>query len=234
MDAIMTQTTEEQPRYEIDQGNHKEKKILSEEQAKALHKMLKANTAILSDEERDLIYKLQDKLDQETARVKSLQNVKIGSKKLDDLYTESVDKKKQQKAEQGEGEVAEDELEPLPTYKHTIGFKPDEVVQRYIECWNQQKFGAEYDCFDPNFLKTDRETYKDARQRFYQSQLSLGGMKINFDGIESSDIREEKADVTAEKSVVIGNQKPRREKDTYELELVGGRWVISGVKPVGR
>lgn len=228
----MNKAVEEQERYVIDEDNHKEQKILSEEQARIIHKMLKANSAMLSDEERDLIYQLQDRLDKETERVKSLREMKIGDKPLDQLLSKHMEKKSQEKPSSDDSEEWDEELEDMPTYKHTVGFKPEEVVKQYIECWNQQKFGAEFDCFSPSFMKTDRNTYKEARQKFYQSQLPLGGMRIEFRGIESSNVNGTEADVTAQKSVTIGKQKPKQEKDTYILKLESGRWYINGVKPV--
>lgn len=226
----MSKAVEEQQRYTIDEDNHKESKILSEEQSRILHKLLKANSAILSDEERDLVYQLQDKLDKETERVKSLKEMTVGDKPLDQLLSQHMEKKAKVKAD-SDDEEWDEELPEMPTHRHIVGFKPEEVVQQYIECWNQQKFGAEFDCFSPSFMKTDRDTYKEARQKFFQSQIPLGGMKIVFSGIESSNVMGTEADVTANKTVTVGNQKPKNEKDTYILKLESGKWYINGVKP---
>lgn len=231
----MSKTVEEQQRYVIDEGNHKNYKILSEEQARALHKLIKANGAMLSDDERDLIYQLQDRLDKETERVKTLKKMTVGDKPLDELLSRALEKKSKEKfGMSGSDWDVEEDLPELPSQRHIVGYKPEEVVKRYIECWNQQKFGAEFDCFSPTFLKTDRDTYKIARQKFYQSQLALGGMKIQFEKIASSNIVDANADVTAVKTVTIGSQKSKREIDTYVLKLEYGKWFINGVQPVNK
>lgn len=238
----MNKSTEEQPRYVIDDNAHpkEDTKILPEEQNKIIEKLMRASGSMLKEEERDLIFRLQDKLRQETERVKSLKKVTIGDKPLDEYLNQSRHKSGNNKLSHRqdddlpEGEVGEDAPPPPPRKTTIVGFKPEEVVQRYIECWNQQKFGAEYDCFSRDFMSTDRKVYIEARQKYYQSQMSQGGMRIDFGGIESCELYGGEADVTATKTITVGNRKAKTEKDLYRLKLEGGRWVISGVENLER
>lgn len=249
----MTQTKlpEELPRYIIDADlprDQKESKILSEEQERAIHKLLKAASHILSDEERDLVYRLMDKLHQETERVRSLKKVMVHDKPLD-AYLNKAKKKSNHKFLQSSDaldstlvsedlDLAEQEGEdeapsrPKTTMRHVVGFSPEEVVRRYIECWNQQKFGAEYDCFSRDFLTADREAYINARHTYYQQQLGNGGLFINFKNIEGAETFVGDAEVVAVKSVQQGKRKSQDEKDRYRLKLENGRWVIYSVEPL--
>ncbi len=230
---------EEQPRYVIDEGmpsEETEEKILPEEQERILHKLMKAAGHSLTSEERDLVFRLQDKLKNETNRVKSLKKIKVSDKPFDS-YLGKAKKNKNNKPKTSTATQEEEEREkkaPPPRKVHTVGFKPDEVVKRYIECWNQQKFGAEFDCFSRDFLTTDRETYVNARHLFYQQQMSQGGMSVDFGGVESSETFGGDAEVVATKIVAVGNRKPQEETDLYRLKLEKGRWVIYAVEPMER
>lgn len=232
---------EELPRYVIDEGiqSEKDSKILSEEQEKALQKLMKAAGHALMEEERKLIYQLEDRLKRETERVKSLKKFTVRDKPLDTYLSEYNKKKQNNKVTTLAGEVQFDELddgdsdEPrkVQTVKHIVGFKPEEVVRRYVECWNQQKFGAEYDCFSRDFISTDRESYINARHLYFQQQLNGGGLKIQFKSIDSVDDFGVEAEVIATKTIQHGNRKPVEETDRYKLKLEKGRWVISAVEP---
>ncbi|MGC9328936.1 MAG: hypothetical protein ACP5I1_14975 [Candidatus Hinthialibacter sp.] len=232
--------SEEQPRYVIDDVvKEKEIKILSEEQNNSITKLMKASGHILSEEERDLIAQLQQKLNKETERVKSLRKLTITDKPLDEYLSDYQKGKKndQKKSGQKNHPPGEEDSEEQPqrksgpSVKHVVGFKPDEVVRRYIECWNQQKFGAEYDCFSRDFLKHDRDAYINARHLSYQQNLSGGGLKINFVETLSSEVYGGEAEVVASKTVQLGNRKPQEEIDRYRLKLERGRWLIYAVEP---
>ncbi len=239
---------EEQPRYIIDEGlpaAQKEIKILSQEQERALQKAIKAAAHTLSDEEKDLLYQLRDKLNRETDRVQSLRKVTVTDKPLDVFLTDYQRKKQNNKKHAHPGVQAghvsnpgtdtdDDPAEETAAVKvkHVVGFKPEEVVRRYIECWNQQKFGAEYDCFSRDFLTADREAYINARHTYYQQQLGNGGLFINFKNIEGAETFVGDAEVVAVKSVQQGKRKSQDEKDRYRLKLENGRWVIYSVEPL--
>lgn len=226
---------EEQPRYVIDEGvQHKEIKILSEEQARSLMKLYKAAGHVLTEDEKKLINQLQDKLDQETERVKSLRKLTITDKPLDE-YLSKYKKGKggNQRPETSEEEESGESSQPsTPTVSHIVGFKPEEVVRRYIECWNQQKFGAEYDCFSREFLRHDREAYINARHLSFQQYLGHGGMRIILNEILSHEASAGDAIVVARKTVQIGKRKSQDETDKYKLKLEKGHWVIYSVEPL--
>lgn len=235
----MPKTPDELPRYVIDEGipEAKEIKILPEEQHRALEKLMKASGAMLDEEERDLLYKLRDKLRAETERVKSLRKIYIDDKPLDSYLKQTQNSKPDKTNSSGnhekDGDSDEtDELPPLPSIKHVVGFKPEEVIQRYIECWNQQKFGAEYDCFSREFIPTERKEYIAARQQYFISKRGNGGMKIDFGGIDSIEVYGAEANVTASKIIKDGNRKPVTEFDNYSLKLESGRWLIVKVEPL--
>ncbi|MBN2327586.1 MAG: hypothetical protein JXR73_10570 [Candidatus Omnitrophica bacterium] len=233
--------SEEQPRYVIDdEVREKEIKILSKEQNHALSKLMKAAGHFLSEEERDLISQLQQKLNKETERVQSLRKLTITDKPLDEYLSDyqkgkKNEKKKSDKGNRPLGEDDDSESEShtksAPSIKHIVGFKPDEVVRRYIECWNQQKFGAEYDCFSRDFLRHDRDAYINARHLSYQQNLNSGGLKINFIEILSNEVYGGEAEIVASKTVQLGNRKPQEEIDKYRLKLEKGRWLIYAVEP---
>ena len=91
--------------------------------------------------------------------------------------------------------------------------------------------GAEFDCFSSDFMRTDRQSYVEARHKFYQQQLQIGGMKISFGEIISSDNYAGTAEVVATKIIQQGNKKPQEETDIYRLKIEKGRWVICSVEP---
>ena len=182
-----------------------------------------------------MLYRLRDKLRQDTERVRTLKKVTVADKPLDEYlirYREQSVNNKAQKNPESKNNGEEPDSPPQPKVTHVIGFRPDEVVRRYIECWNQQKFGAEFECFSRDFMKTDREAYLEARHNYYHTQLGQGGLKINFKGIETCNIYGGEADVTALKVIALGNRKPKEERDLYRLKLETGRWTICGVEPL--
>ncbi|MEW6239151.1 MAG: hypothetical protein AB1656_27530 [Candidatus Omnitrophota bacterium] len=235
--AMYQKSIEEQPRYVIDEGiENKEKpaKILSEEQSRILNKLIKHSGHALSGEERELIFRLQEKLDRETERVYSLRKVTVAEKPLDEYLqkyhqTKSGNNKATDSSEETSAE-ASPEKPHSPKKKHVVGFKPEEVVRRYIECWNQQKFGAEFDCFNPDFIQAMRDDYISARQKFYQQQYNHGGLRIDFGDILSNSNYGGEAEIIATKRVLQGNHRPYEEKDLYRLKLIRGRWLIDHVE----
>lgn len=225
---------EEQPRYVIDEGipQEKETKILSEEQEHILLKLLKAGGHMLTSEERDLVYRLQDKLKRETERVKSLRKLTHADKPLD-AFLNKLNKEpgNNKVARTTEGaETAEER--PVQKIVQIVGFTPEEVVKHFVECWNQQKFGAEYDCFSRDFMTISRDSYAGARHLYYQQQLNLGGLRIDFGEVITSSILGGDAEVTASKVIQNGNRKPVEERDLYRLRLEKGRWLIYSVEPL--
>jgi hypothetical protein len=243
--STMTQTKlpEELPRYIIDSDlpeSQKESKILSEEQELVLNKLLKAGGHVLDQEERDLLNRLMEKLHQETERVRSLRKVVLKDKPLDSYLgkhhkkTNNIMKPKSVSRDDEDTEDYDDSFESdnpkSPPVKHIIGFSPEEVVRRYIECWNQQKFGAEYDCFSSDFMQIDRGSYVQARQTSYLQMLSRGGMRIDFGEISSSQMAGGEAEVVATKITQEPNRKPKEDKDLYRLKIEKGHWTIFKVE----
>lgn len=227
---------EEQPRYVIDEGmQQKEIKILSEEQSRSLMKLVKAAGHILTEDERKLIGQLQDKLNKETERFQSLRKMTITDKPLDEFLTKFKKGKGGNQHADSDKDQDEDNAESPsagPTVTHIVGFKPDEVVRRYIECWNQQKFGSEYDCFSRDFLRHDRDAYINARHLSFQQYLGNGGMRITFNEIVSNETIGGESEVIARKTVQIGKRKTQQETDKYRLKLEKGHWVIYAVEPL--
>lgn len=238
----MVQDQEIQPRYRIDEGESSENevKILSEEQARIIEKLLSNAGHALSGEERDLILRLVDKLNQETNRVRSLRKMTVGDKPLDSYLANPNSSTKKSGSKSGasngdENEMggAQDDVEDREevVIRHTVGFKPEEVVQRYIECWNQQKFRAEYECFSREFMQIPQNEYVEARHNSYMQELQRGGQRIDFNGIVYSDTVGGESEIVATKTVKQGSRKPREEKDLFRLKLENGRWVIYSVEP---
>ncbi len=227
---------EEQPRYVIDDGvPQKEIKILSEEQGRILTKLLKVAGHALMEDEKKLILQLQEKLNRETERVKSLRKLTLTDKPLDEFLTQYQKSKggnQKSASSEEEGSESDSSSEVKHTVTHVVGFKPEEVVRRYIDCWNQQKFGAEYDCFSRDFLRHDRDAYISARHLSYQQQLGNGGMRISFQEILSNQTQGGESEIVAKKTVQIGKRKPQEETDRYRLKLDHGRWLIYAVEPV--
>lgn len=237
-----TKLPEDLPRYVIDADvpqAQKETKILSEEQEKVLNKLLKVSSHVLGEEERDLMYRLLDKLHQETERVRSLKKMVVHDKPLDSFLSE-VAKKNNHRLPKPESSISdmdkdfdetpETESPKVQTIRRVVGFSPDEVVKRYIECWNQQKFGAEFDCFSSEFMKIDREAYVQARQTSYLQMLTRGGMRVDFGEIITNTMAGGDAEVIATKITQEPNRKPKEDKDLYRLRIERGRWVIYRVE----
>ena len=217
---------EEQPRYTIDEDraeSESEVKILSEEQGNALHKLVKIAGHALTEDERDIITQLHSKLERETQRIQSLKKMAVGDKPLDEYLSEYHKKKGNNNDENSDDESVENP-ESGSSVKLVVGYAPDDVVKQYIECWNQQKFGTEYDCFS-----RDLQPYVEARQLFYQQQLRTGGLRIEFGDIISSDSVGGNAEVVATKTVTQGKGNPQNERNLYRLKLERGRWQISSV-----
>lgn len=51
---------------------------------------------------------------------------------------------------------------PEPTHPSRKD-EPVKLVEKYIRCWNSKAFGVEYDCFEPNRMGINKETYMDRR-----------------------------------------------------------------------
>lgn len=254
----MIRDPENAPRYKIDEGQEQETKILPEEQSRILSRLLDKAGHQITGEERELMSRLVKKLDEETQRIKSLKKMTVGEKTLgsylgQEQKSQSSEKKITRQPIAGSETEAEREAEetepadiseeheveePAPrdnhVIRHTVGFKPEEVVKRYIECWNQQKFRAEYECFSKDLMPISQEEYVEARQKTYQQELQKGGMRIDFDEIESVDTVGGESEVVATKVIHQGKRKPAKETDIYRLKLENGRWVIYSVLPQGR
>jgi hypothetical protein len=252
----MNKAPEELPRYIIDQDEPKvQSKILPEEQKRVLSKLLRTGGHALGEEERELMEKLQEKLQQEIERIRALRKMTVGDKPLDSFLNAQGHKGRNHKQAGSHSHHTEpiksgepkdssvhavppngdtEDVEETPVQRRVVssivGFKPEEVVQRYIECWNQQKFGAEFDCFSSDFMRTDRQAYIEARHKYFQQQLQVGGMRIQLGEIISSDNLGGVAEVVAKKLVQQGTRKAVEEIDLYRLRLEGGRWVITGVE----
>lgn len=241
---------EDQQRYRIDEDlPDEEVKILSEVQSQALQKLVQNAGHVLSGEEREIVMKLIEKLNHETERFKSLRKMTVGDKPLDSFLSKTISKPKAKlnagaaagdnhsesndldTANEDDQEGETSERRPQPKITHIVGFKPEEVVKRYIECWNQQKFGAEFDCFSRDFMQISREQYIDARHASFKNSLANGGMRVDFKNIESSDVIGGEAEVIAVKTVKEGKKAEKTEKDLYRLKLDRGRWVIYTVQP---
>lgn len=241
----MANDPENQPRYQLE--GEADVKILSEEQSRGIQKLLANAGHVLTGEERELILKLVEKLDQETARVQNLRKMTVADKSLETFLVESKPssgksllgaRKNSSPSTEPEADAEADSPEAEPqeaqdeVVRHVIGFRPEEVVQRYIECWNQQKFRAEFECFSRDFMVIPMDQYVEARQNSYQQELQRGGQRIDFTGIESSEVTGNEAEIVATKSVTQGNKQSKTERERYRLTLEKGHWVISSVEPL--
>lgn len=238
MNNPMATEPDNTPRYQLE--SEQDVKILSQEQSRCIQKLLGSSGHVLTGEERELVLQLVTKLDQETERVQSLRNMTVADKTLESFLVE--DKPGTAKlgagkstasgtSSDGEEPEAEEDSQEEPVIRHVVGFKPEEVVQRYIECWNQQKFRAEFECFSDDFMMIPMEQYIEARQNSYQQEMQRGGQRVEFAGIESSEVIGGEADVVASKTITQGQKQPKTETDRYRLKLESGRWVIYAVEP---
>lgn len=113
-----------------------------------------------------------------------------------------------------------------------LGRKEDavKVVEKYIRCWNAKAFGAEYDCFEPNRMGIDKETYMDRRmatwlvpnrEDLHVSQELGNILKVQVTG--------SKARVLCTR---IWNDHGKRKVhlDLYELRVCDGDWRIHNVE----
>jgi hypothetical protein len=106
------------------------------------------------------------------------------------------------------------------------------VVKRYLECWNQQTFGAEYDCFSKSFLSMSREDYISRRQVVYRQTLAKGGMRQGLGELLNVDVSGTEAEVRCTKIIRLGDSVETVETDLYRLHVEDGRWVIYQVEPL--
>ncbi len=221
-------SVEDQPRYQIEENKSKKVKVLPDEQRRALEKLLKAGGHVLDPDQRGVIQQLVERLTNEAQRLKALRKVAGSDKPLDQVLREL----RKKEGLEGDG-ILEDEEEPtVHRVTHTVGYGPEEVVKRYLDCWNQQKFGAEYDCFSKSFINMSREDYINRRQIVYRQELARGGMKQEIGELLGVDVSGTEAEVRCTKVVKSGNQPESVEKDLYRLHIEDGRWVIYKVEPL--
>ncbi len=220
---------ESQPRYVIDQEPSRQKKvkILPDEQRKALEKVMQAGGHVLDRDERDVLLQLLDRLNIETDRLKALRKVAGEDRPLDQVLREL----RKKEGLDADGRLQDEEPQIRKT-SHVVGYRPEEVVRRYLESWNQQTFGAEYDCFSKSFLNMSREDYINRRQVVYRQTLAKGGMKQRMGDILSVDVSGPEAEVRCTKIIQMGDGKETVEKDLYRLRIENNRWVIYQVEPL--
>lgn len=218
----------QQPRYVIDKDHPEKKvKILPEEQRRVLEKLLKTGGHVLDPEERGLMRQLRDRLATESDRLKALRKVAGSDKPLDQVLKDL----RRRRGLDAEGRLKEEEPE-VKRVTHIVGYRPEEVVKRYLECWNQQMFGAEYDCFSKSFLSMSREDYINRRQIVYRQTLAKGGMIQRFGELLDVDVSGTEAEVRCTKIIKVGDSKETIETDLYRLHVEEGRWVIYQVEPL--
>ncbi|HPA46947.1 MAG TPA: hypothetical protein PK395_14370 [bacterium] len=222
-------TAESQPRYVIDQEQSRQKKvkILPDEQRKALEKVMQAGGHVLDHDERDVLLQLLDRLNTETDRLKALRKVAGDDRPLDQVLREL----RKKEGLDADGRLHDEEPEVRKT-THVVGYRPEEVVRRYLQSWNQQTFGAEYDCFSKSFLNMSREDYINRRQVVYRQTLAKGGMKQKIGDLLSVDMSGTEAEVRCTKIVQMGNAMETVERDLYRLHTENNRWVIYQVEPL--
>lgn len=252
----MNHSSHETPRYRIDEDVPQvETKLLPVEQARIIEKLVRLGGHSLESSERELMDRLLDRLVEEGDRMRALQAATGAGKPLDTALrkakaTGAPTSGNHRSAVEAIGAAAtgsgaeslssapepsgpvEDEMEsPPPTETRVIGYKPEEVVQRYIECWNRQMFGAEYDCFSRSFLSMPRDDYVARRQQTYRQALGTGGQDMRF--IEIVDVSSSgyEAEVVSVKSVREGNRPEQQQREQYRLRVEDGHWVIYFVRP---
>lgn len=218
----------QQPRYIIDRDQPQKKvKLLPNEQQRVLEKLLQAGGHVLDPEERGLMQQLSHRLTNESERLRALRKVAGSDKPLDQVLRSL----RRREGLDPEGKLKEEEPE-VRRITHVVGYRPEEVVKRYIECWNQQTFGAEYDCFSNSFLSMSREDYINRRQIVYRQTLGKGGMTQEFGELSGVDISGSEAEVRCTKIVRIGGSSETVETELYRLDIENGRWVIYQVEPL--
>ncbi|MFH1743932.1 MAG: hypothetical protein ABIH23_33420 [bacterium] len=222
------QTVGEQQRYVIDRDQPQKKvKLLPDEQRRVLEKLIQAGGHVLDPDERGLVQQLFDRLVTEADRLKALRKVAGSDRPLDQVLRDL--RKREGLSE--DGRVDEDKPEVRRT-THVVGYRPEEVVKRYLYCWNQQTFGAEYDCFSKSFLSMSREDYVNRRQIVYRQSLAKGGMSQEFGELISVDATGTEAEVRCTKTIRMGTSAETVEKDLYRLHIEDGHWVIYQVEPL--
>lgn len=248
------QTSSEPPRFKIeeDDGSHGSGKILPLEQRRVLEKLLRMSGHGLEAEEHDLMQKLIEKLTEDAGRIRALQHVTGGGRPLDTALRRSnvvgssvhsapssnsrTTSTHSHPAPAGTPNHDEEHESPKTTEVHpehfVVGFKPEEVVQRYIECWNKQMFGAEFDCFSRSFLSMDRNDYIARRQQMYRHELGEGGLMQRFGELLSVNTSGYESEVTCSKSIRKGRSPERMEQELYRLRIEDGHWVIYHVRPL--
>jgi hypothetical protein len=219
---------DQQPRYVIEREQPPRKvKILPDEQRRVLEKLLQAGAHVLDPQERGLVQQLSDRLTKEADRLRALRKVAGSDKPLDQVLREL----RRREGLDPDGRYKDEELE-VRRVTHVVGYRPEEVVKRYLGCWNQQTFGAEYDCFSKSFLSMSREDYINRRQVVYRQSLAKGGMTQEFGELLHADVTGTEAEVRCSKIIRVGNSSETVETDLYRLHIEDGRWVIYQVEPV--
>ena len=233
----------EPPRYQIEEaGGQGPAKLLPVEQRRILEKLMKAGAHALEPDERDLMQRLLEKLTEDGNRMRALRTVTGSGKPLDTaLRRANVVGRRvptaAKEADQGPAGAVDDDgrEEPVVTTQaenRVVGFKPEEVVKRYIECWNRQMFGAEYECFSRSFLSMPQDDYVSRRQQMFRQELTHGGQDQQFGEFLDVNSTGYEAEVICTKQVRSGNGTPKEERELYRLRIEDGHWVIYYVKPV--
>lgn len=248
------QTGGEPPRFKIeeDDGSQGSGKILPLEQRRVIEKLLRMSGHGLESDEHEIMLKLIQKLTEDAGRIRALQHVTGGGRPLDTALRRSnvVGAAVQSAPRQSSGNASihshaahtasSNHDEPPETPKtaevhhehHVVGFRPEEVVQRYIECWNKQMFGAEFDCFSRSFLSMDRNDYIARRQQMYRHELGDGGLVQRFGELLSVNTSGYESEVTCSKLTRKGQGPERSEQELYRLRIEDGHWVIYHVRPL--
>lgn len=220
--------TGQQPRHVIEKDQREKKiKLLPDEQRRVLDKLVQAGGHVLDVEERGLMQQLHERLATESERLRALRKVAGSDKPLDQVLRQL----RRREGLDSDGRLKEEELE-VRRVTYVVGYRPEEVVKRYLGCWNQQTFGAEYDCFSKSFLTMSREDYISRRQLVYRQTLAKGGMRQEFGELLSVDVTGNEAEVRCTKIIKMGDSPETVETDLYRLQIEDGRWVIYRVEPL--
>ncbi len=146
----------------------------------------------------------------------------------------SIPSKPAQTAEATPPENEEPQETPEPENRDIqyLGYKPEEVVKRYIESWNRQMFRAEFDCFSRSFLPMEKDEYVSRRQEMYRQSLGSGGQDQRFGELIEVNSTGYESEVICTKRLKIGNGPDKEERELYRLRIEDGHWVIYYVKPL--
>lgn len=104
-----------------------------------------------------------------------------------------------------------------------------DVVRNYVEAWNQQAFGVEYDCFHAGLFNMTREEYADLRSAVYKKTCVK---RIITQKIERIYREEIKGDVCEVSLIRIYNtqKKITRFAEMYKLKKENSVWKIQEVE----